>query len=776
MSVEEACESLLEALEARRTDIVKSLLDHLAGGQAGAITPTEVLACQCCEAGTLLHQAVETGQRDAVRALLIAGANPGLTNARGETALQLATSPQVLQTFSDELLRAVAGSDKTRVEQLLEAGLGPGCVDSVETGNTALHWAACFSDAAMVELLVARGAEVDKVNSEGCSALHDAVGRGEEEIVRVLLESGAGPDLVATAGRQKGQSPRQVAEGKGRLGHLFPAITNGVHEAEKKEVEEELPSSPMKEVREPSPPLVQDPLVHILWPAPRHLTRLAELGEVEVPTALQLVVGHLAAPHTIHSVVDVLQTHRGELLAAGHTLAIRGREGAGLLAGPGDLLVSMSEELGKEEYSLTITPSMMRVAAGGAPGLHYAIYTLIQLLHLHPGAPLPALDIRDSPALPVRAVLLDLAQYGRLPTVDTLTSTLLALTRIKVNQVQLYCRLTSAATWQLPYTEGDLIALDRHCSDRAVSLQPALDIPQPCPAAELPNYTAAFSRLLACFSSTPSLHLGPCLSSVLLSTPSLLPSLHTLLGVPPSTSLYLCSNSLPVSAPSLPSTLGLVEYGFQSDHPWSSTCHRRTPAGLPLLLCPGTAAWSCLLGRPPTMRANIQGAAAAAHATGARGLVVAHWAGAPALAPLTGALPGWVLGAGLAWSPLTSPAHLGAALTTHLLADTQGAAGRVLLELGEAEARLAPPTALPSLQPSLLLSLVMRPSGAAELAGIGAEEISRVVGELRRSLATLSSSREGGGGPGEGMIQEVIICSVGTLCHPQSSICIGRPL
>ena len=88
-----------------------------------------------------------------------------------------------------------------RVQQLLDSGLGTDCVDSELTGNTTLHWAASFSSRAMVELLVGRGAELNRTNSEGCTALHDAVGRGDEEVVVALLEAGASHDIVATGGR-----------------------------------------------------------------------------------------------------------------------------------------------------------------------------------------------------------------------------------------------------------------------------------------------------------------------------------------------------------------------------------------------------------------------------------------------------------------------------------------------------------------------------------------------------------------------------------------------
>ena len=41
MSSEEACASLLEALDAQRTDILKSLLDHLVSGKAEGVSVAE---------------------------------------------------------------------------------------------------------------------------------------------------------------------------------------------------------------------------------------------------------------------------------------------------------------------------------------------------------------------------------------------------------------------------------------------------------------------------------------------------------------------------------------------------------------------------------------------------------------------------------------------------------------------------------------------------------------------------------------------------------------
>merc|ERR1711935_1302938 len=96
------------------------------------------------------------------------------------------------------------------------------------------------------------------------------------------------------------------------------------------------------------------------------------------------------------------------------------------------------------------------------------------------GHPCPLFVIKDRPAMAVRGVLLDMASYGRLPTMETFTSSIHLLSRMKLNQLHLYMRLSLKNDWQLPYSRNDLITLDRECHDRGISIIPCIDIIQPC--------------------------------------------------------------------------------------------------------------------------------------------------------------------------------------------------------------------------------------------------------------------------------------------------------
>jgi len=83
-------------------------------------------------------------------------------------------------------------SDLSQVRAWLDAGLDPDFLaDRIGTG---LMFAAWFGDIPMMELLVARGADVNKVNALGESALMHAAWRGKLAAVRWLLAKGARVD------------------------------------------------------------------------------------------------------------------------------------------------------------------------------------------------------------------------------------------------------------------------------------------------------------------------------------------------------------------------------------------------------------------------------------------------------------------------------------------------------------------------------------------------------------------------------------------------------
>ena len=113
-----------------------------------------------------------------------------------------------------------------RVCQLLSAGISVNSWDSEDSGNTPLHWAACYGNREIVACLIGmvtfslldlkdvnhlhgleclhlvadRGADVNCVNSLGDTPLHDAVARGDIDVVEELLRAGANPFIRSIKG------------------------------------------------------------------------------------------------------------------------------------------------------------------------------------------------------------------------------------------------------------------------------------------------------------------------------------------------------------------------------------------------------------------------------------------------------------------------------------------------------------------------------------------------------------------------------------------------
>lgn len=144
--------------------------------------------------GSPLHQAVRGGVA-AATVLLDAGARIDAPYHDGRTPIWFA-----------------ANEGRTPVVALLLDRGVP--IDQLQSGKAVLHLAVGENHAALVDMLLTRGASMDLPSAEGLTPLMIAARRGYPRLVAKLLGAGADPAIRADTGRHAGRTAAELATGK----------------------------------------------------------------------------------------------------------------------------------------------------------------------------------------------------------------------------------------------------------------------------------------------------------------------------------------------------------------------------------------------------------------------------------------------------------------------------------------------------------------------------------------------------------------------------------
>ncbi|HXT63901.1 MAG TPA: ankyrin repeat domain-containing protein [Pyrinomonadaceae bacterium] len=164
---------------------------------------------------TALEQAVENGNMEIVRVLLLAGASPASQEKSGRTALMYlrnsATSALVRELISagakvndrDEsggtpLMFAASNGTYEVVKELLDGGAKIDFQDA--DGKTALMFAAANDDPEVTKLLIDAGSYVNAKDHDGKTALMVAVEEGDPGTVKLLISHNADVNAVDKGG------------------------------------------------------------------------------------------------------------------------------------------------------------------------------------------------------------------------------------------------------------------------------------------------------------------------------------------------------------------------------------------------------------------------------------------------------------------------------------------------------------------------------------------------------------------------------------------------
>ena len=203
-------ETLLDAIKRKDVAAVTRALDaepglveaRTVGGQTPAIVAIywrapEILALLRARGAELdVFEAAAAGDAERVRTLL--AANPSLRDAHapdGWTPLHLAG--HFRQTAVIDVLLA-HGADVNAVSRNADA-------------NAPLHAAAAGgADTTVMRQLVAAGARVNHRQSGGYTSLHEVAAIGNADVARLLLDAGAEADARNTEGRTPGDLAREA--------------------------------------------------------------------------------------------------------------------------------------------------------------------------------------------------------------------------------------------------------------------------------------------------------------------------------------------------------------------------------------------------------------------------------------------------------------------------------------------------------------------------------------------------------------------------------------
>lgn len=138
---------------------------------------------------TPLMEAAYGGYVDTVKLLLERGADPTVKKRDGATAWALTSNSQVLDLFKnvEALVTAAGEGNQTAVQNLMRKGTPVNALN--RSGEAAIHTASWFGRTEIVKLLLENGADPDLKKADGATPLILASGQNHSQLVTLLNEA-----------------------------------------------------------------------------------------------------------------------------------------------------------------------------------------------------------------------------------------------------------------------------------------------------------------------------------------------------------------------------------------------------------------------------------------------------------------------------------------------------------------------------------------------------------------------------------------------------------
>jgi hexosaminidase len=398
-------------------------------------------------------------------------------------------------------------------------------------------------------------------------------------------------------------------------------------------------------------------------------------------------------------------------------------------------------------YELSIDNNGVLVCAATPQGLFYGAQTLLQLITACPGG-LPHLKIMDWPDYQRRGWYLDISR-GKVPKLSTILDLVDRLAALKINEFQLYVenvfkfrRHPDFYRDTTPLTPAEIRAIDTACRRVHIDFVPSLTslghfdkilrLPRYRHLAEIEPVDLAKQGVKTWCADPWTLNVTDPKSRELLAEmydeflPNFSSDLMNIccdepwdLGKGQSRAaarrlgtgrLYVdwvkfCAGlaarhgkriqlwgDIIINHPDLidrlPPDAILLEWGYESDHPFAGHGRLFAASGRQFYVCPGTSSWQSLGGRSLNAFANIRSAAQAGLAHGALGLLTTDWGDhGHQQMPAASLLP-MAAGAALAWNVAQSDRDIIHAAAVHVLHSNSKVADAVY-ELGNVYQRIS---------------------------------------------------------------------------------------
>ncbi|KFD53104.1 hypothetical protein M514_06018 [Trichuris suis] len=174
----------------------------------------------------------------------------------------------------------------------------------------------------------------------------------------------------------------------------------------------------------------------------------------------------------------------------------------------------------RESYDITVREKVIELIASDLVALGYGIHALVQMVRLcllgETGpvqASLPLLRVRDWPFQRIRALLLDFSGC-RVYMPETIGQIVVRMAHLKANHLLIRFEVRIQDNFALPFEAQKLFDLNRICESLQVQLVPSIDLN--CSEVDVDRCCSIVSQFCSAFGEVNCVHIGPTLGQSLL--------------------------------------------------------------------------------------------------------------------------------------------------------------------------------------------------------------------------------------------------------------------